>query len=100
MSVRPDRRAVRCRQAGSLWVPVTVSVPVVFTEALVLLGGLVVMLIANAVLLHVGLAPLDRLSRRTARVDLLRPDSVCRSPDRSVFAADQSLQRRAGAVGG
>ncbi|WP_329477884.1 hypothetical protein OG555_37320 [Kribbella sp. NBC_01484] len=44
-----------------------------FTEALVLLGGLVVMLIANAVLLHVGLAPLDRLSRRTATVDLLRP---------------------------
>ncbi|MEU4291663.1 HAMP domain-containing sensor histidine kinase [Kribbella sp. NPDC026596] len=56
-----------------LWAPVTVSVPVVFTEALVLLGGLVVMLIANAVLLQVGLAPLDRLSRRMATVDLLRP---------------------------
>lgn len=56
-----------------LWAPVTVSVPVVFTEALVLLGGLVVMLVANAVLLQVGLAPLDRLSRRMATVDLLRP---------------------------
>ncbi|MEV0291482.1 MULTISPECIES: HAMP domain-containing sensor histidine kinase [unclassified Kribbella] len=51
----------------------TVSVPVLFTEALVLLGGLAVMLVANAVLLHVGLAPLDRLSRRMATVDLLRP---------------------------
>lgn len=56
-----------------LWAPVTVSVPVVFTEAVVLLGGLVVMLVANAVLLQLGLAPLDRLSRRMATVDLLRP---------------------------
>ena len=56
-----------------LWAPVTVSVPVVFTEALVLLGGFAVMLVANAILLHVGLAPLDRLSRRMATVDLLKP---------------------------
>jgi two-component system, NarL family, sensor histidine kinase UhpB len=56
-----------------LWAPVTVSVPVVFTEALVLLGGLAVMLVANAFLLQVGLAPLDRLTRRMATVDLLRP---------------------------
>jgi two-component system, NarL family, sensor histidine kinase UhpB len=56
-----------------LWAPVTVSVPVLFTEALVLLGGLAVMLVANAVLLRVGLAPLDRLTRRMATVDLLRP---------------------------
>lgn len=56
-----------------LWAPVTVSVPVLLTEAVVLLSGLVVMLVANAVLLHVGLAPLDRLTRRMATVDLLRP---------------------------
>jgi two-component system, NarL family, sensor histidine kinase UhpB len=56
-----------------LWAPVTVSVPVLFTEALVLLGGLAVMLVANALLLQVGLAPLDRLARRMATVDLLRP---------------------------
>jgi two-component system sensor histidine kinase UhpB len=56
-----------------LWAPVTVSVPVLFTEALVLVGGLAVMLIANAVLLQVGLAPLDRLTRQMATVDLLRP---------------------------
>jgi len=56
-----------------LWAPVTVSAPVVLTEALVLLGGFAVMLVANAVLLQVGLAPLDRLTRRMATVDLLRP---------------------------
>ncbi len=56
-----------------LLAPVTVSVPVVFTEALVLLAGLAVMLIANAALLHLGLAPLDRLTRQMATVDLLRP---------------------------
>ena len=38
-----------------------------------LLGGFAVMLVANAVLLQVGLAPLDRLSRRMATVDLLKP---------------------------
>jgi two-component system sensor histidine kinase UhpB len=56
-----------------LLAPVTVSVPVVFTEAVVLLGGLAVMLVANALLLQVGLAPLERLARRMATVDLLRP---------------------------
>ncbi|MGY1433839.1 HAMP domain-containing sensor histidine kinase [Streptomyces reniochalinae] len=56
-----------------LWAPVTVSVPVVLTEALILLGGLAVMLVANAALLRVGLAPLDRLTRLMATVDLLRP---------------------------
>ncbi|MFF4603428.1 HAMP domain-containing sensor histidine kinase [Streptomyces sp. NPDC001339] len=56
-----------------LWAPVTVSVPVVLTEAVVLVGGLVVMLIANAALLRVGLAPLDRLTQRMTTVDLLQP---------------------------
>jgi two-component system sensor histidine kinase UhpB len=56
-----------------LWAPVTVSVPVLFTEAVVLVAGLAVMLVANAVLLQVGLAPLDRLTRQMATVDLLRP---------------------------
>ncbi|MFG1910225.1 HAMP domain-containing sensor histidine kinase [Kribbella sp. NPDC048928] len=56
-----------------LWAPVTVSVPVLFTEAAVLIGGLAVMLVANAVLLRVGLAPLARLNRRMSTVDVLRP---------------------------
>ncbi|MFI6335387.1 HAMP domain-containing sensor histidine kinase [Streptomyces sp. NPDC050535] len=53
--------------------PVTVSTPVLFGEALVLIAGLVVMLIANAVLLRIGLAPLARLTRAMAAVDLLKP---------------------------
>lgn len=56
-----------------LWAPVTVSVPVLLTEAVILVGGLVVMLVANAALLRIGLAPLDRLTKLMTRVDLLRP---------------------------
>ena len=56
-----------------LFAPVTVSVPVLAAEALVLLAGLAAMLIANGVLLRVGLAPLDRLTRLMSSVDLLRP---------------------------
>ena len=53
--------------------PATVSSPVVDTEALVLAGGLAVMLVANAVLLRVALAPLDRLTHLMKSIDLLRP---------------------------
>lgn len=53
--------------------PVTVSTPVLLTEAVVLSAGLGAMLVANAVLLRVGLAPLSRLTRTMATVDLLRP---------------------------
>ncbi|MFG2881756.1 sensor histidine kinase [Streptomyces sp. NPDC048297] len=56
-----------------LWAPVTVSVPVVLTEAVILVGGLAVMLVANAALLRLGLAPLDRLTKLMTTVDLLRP---------------------------
>jgi two-component system, NarL family, sensor histidine kinase UhpB len=56
-----------------LFAPVTVSVPVLPAEALVLLAGLAAMLIANGVLLRVGLAPLERLTRLMSTVDLLRP---------------------------
>ncbi|MEE1752812.1 HAMP domain-containing sensor histidine kinase [Streptomyces sp. SP18CS02] len=56
-----------------LWAPVTVSVPVLLTEAVILVGGLAVMLVANAALLRLGLAPLDRLTKLMTTVDLLRP---------------------------
>ncbi|MET9761898.1 sensor histidine kinase [Streptomyces sp. NPDC006372] len=56
-----------------LWAPVTVSVPVLLTEAVILVAGLVVMLIANAALLRIGLAPLARLTKLMTTVDLLRP---------------------------
>ena len=55
-----------------LWAPVTVSVPVLLTEAMILVGGLAVMLVANGTLLRWGLAPLDRLTRLMTTVDLLR----------------------------
>ncbi|MFH8371277.1 HAMP domain-containing sensor histidine kinase [Streptomyces sp. NPDC018031] len=53
--------------------PVTVSTPVLLTEAAILTAGLAVMLIANAVLLRIGLAPLQRLTRAMTTTDLLRP---------------------------
>ncbi|MER5962775.1 sensor histidine kinase [Streptomyces sp. NPDC002057] len=53
--------------------PVTVSTPVLFGEALVLLGGLAAMLAVNAALLRIGLAPLVRLSRAMTTADLLKP---------------------------
>lgn len=56
-----------------LWAPVTVSVPVLLTEAVVLLGGLAVLLVANAALLRIGMAPLERLTGLMTTVDLLRP---------------------------
>ncbi|MFI6942749.1 sensor histidine kinase [Streptomyces sp. NPDC050418] len=56
-----------------LWAPVTVSVPVLLTEAVILVAGLGVMLVANAALLRLGLAPLGRLTRLMTTVDLLRP---------------------------
>ncbi|MFD5566941.1 HAMP domain-containing sensor histidine kinase [Streptomyces cadmiisoli] len=59
--------------AALLLGPVTVSTPVLLTEAAVLTGGLAAMLIANALLLRVGLAPLQRLTRAMTTTDLLRP---------------------------
>jgi two-component system sensor histidine kinase UhpB len=53
--------------------PVTVSTPVLLGEALVLGAGLIAMLVANALLLRIGLAPLQRLSRAMNAADLLRP---------------------------
>ncbi|WP_326799606.1 HAMP domain-containing sensor histidine kinase [Streptomyces sp. NBC_01808] len=53
--------------------PVTVSASVLLAEAVVLVAGMGVMLVANAALLRVGLAPLERLTGLMATVDLLRP---------------------------
>lgn len=53
--------------------PVSVSTHFVLTEALILCGGLAVMLVANALLLRVGLAPLQRLTRAMRTIDLLDP---------------------------
>ncbi|MGW3245831.1 HAMP domain-containing sensor histidine kinase [Streptomyces sp. NPDC001070] len=55
--------------------PVTVSSPVLPAEAAVVVAGLVAMLVADAVLFRVGLAPLRRLTRAMTAADLLRPGS-------------------------
>lgn len=51
--------------------PVTVSWPIVVTEAVVLGLGLVGMLAVNAVLLRLAFAPLTTLAGRMSQVDLL-----------------------------
>jgi len=53
--------------------PVTVSTPVLLTEALILSVGLASMLVANGILLRLSLAPLQRLTRDMTTTDLLRP---------------------------
>ncbi|NEC32632.1 sensor histidine kinase [Streptomyces rubrogriseus] len=53
--------------------PVTVSTPVLLTEAAILTAGLVVILIANILLLRIGLGPLRQLARAMTTTDLLRP---------------------------
>ncbi|MEV0493512.1 HAMP domain-containing sensor histidine kinase [Streptomyces atratus] len=52
---------------------VTVSSPVLMHEALVLGGGLIAMLVANALLFRIGLAPLKRLTKAMADANLLEP---------------------------
>ncbi|MEV5678211.1 MULTISPECIES: HAMP domain-containing sensor histidine kinase [unclassified Streptomyces] len=61
--------------AGALLLlgPITISTPVLLTEALILAGGITSMLGANAALLRLGLAPLQRVTRAMTTIDLLRP---------------------------
>jgi two-component system sensor histidine kinase UhpB len=53
--------------------PVTISFPIALTEAIVVVLGLAVTVVANAVLLRRAFAPLGRLAQRMEMVDLLRP---------------------------
>ena len=53
--------------------PVTISAPIALAEALLIVGGLAVTLVANALLLRRVVAPLERLAQRMDAVDLLRP---------------------------
>lgn len=65
--------------AGLLIGPwVTVSNPVLAHEAIVLGGGLVVMLVLNALLFRIGLAPLGRLTRAMTDANLLEPGQRAR----------------------
>lgn len=67
--------------------PATVSSPVVLTEAVVLTIGIGLILALNAALLRSTLAPLDRLVRLMASIDLLRPGQ--RLPESSNGAVSQ-----------
>ena len=53
--------------------PATVSSPILPSELLVLLGGLGLLVLANAALVRAILAPLYRLQQLMEDVDLLRP---------------------------
>src|ERR671929_1320106 len=53
--------------------PVTISFPIAVFEAIGVLGGLIVTIGVNALLLRRAFAPLARLAQRMETVDLLRP---------------------------
>lgn len=55
--------------------PATVSFPLALSEAIVLTGGLIVLLIANLLLLRQAVRPLERLTGLMRSVDPLRPGS-------------------------
>jgi two-component system sensor histidine kinase UhpB len=56
-----------------LFSPVEIDAPIKPTQALIVVVGLVVGVIANAVLLRRAVEPLERLAQRMETVDLLRP---------------------------
>jgi two-component system sensor histidine kinase UhpB len=56
-----------------LFSPVEIDAPIKPTQALIIIGGLVITVIANALLLRRVVAPLERLAKRMETVDLLRP---------------------------
>jgi two-component system sensor histidine kinase UhpB len=56
-----------------LFSPVEIDAPIKPTQALIVVGGLVVGVIANALLLRRAVEPLEQLAQRMETVDLLRP---------------------------
>jgi two-component system, NarL family, sensor histidine kinase UhpB len=56
-----------------LFSPVEIDAPIKPIQALIVIGGLVVGVIANGVLLRQAVEPLERLAQRMETVDLLRP---------------------------
>ncbi|MGH3038267.1 MAG: HAMP domain-containing sensor histidine kinase [Gaiellaceae bacterium] len=53
--------------------PLEISAPIAPAQALIVAGGLVVAVVANALLLRRAVRPLERLAQRMDSVDLLRP---------------------------
>jgi two-component system sensor histidine kinase UhpB len=56
-----------------LFSPIEIDAPIKPTQALIVVGGLVITVVANALLLRRIVRPLDRLVQRMETVDLLRP---------------------------
>ena len=56
-----------------LFSPVEIDAPIKPTQALIVVGGLVITVMANALLLRRVVVPLERLAQRMETVDLLRP---------------------------
>jgi two-component system sensor histidine kinase UhpB len=56
-----------------LFSPVEIDAPIKPTQALIIVGGLIITVIANALLLRRVVGPLERLAQRMETVDLLRP---------------------------
>ncbi|MBK3580485.1 hypothetical protein JHN63_43225 [Streptomyces sp. MBT65] len=56
----------------------TVSSPVLLREALVIGGGLAAMLVVNGLLIRVGLAPVERLTKAMADANLPAPGTRAR----------------------
>jgi two-component system sensor histidine kinase UhpB len=56
-----------------LFSPVEIDAPIKPTQALIIVGGLVITVVASALLLRRVVAPLERLAERMETVDLLRP---------------------------
>jgi two-component system, NarL family, sensor histidine kinase UhpB len=53
--------------------PVEISAPIARTQALIVVAGLAITVVVNAVLLRRAVAPLERLAQRMDTVDLLQP---------------------------
>jgi two-component system, NarL family, sensor histidine kinase UhpB len=78
--------------------PVTISAPITFAEALIIVVGLAITLVVNIAFLKPVVAPLEELARRMDAVDLLRPGQrleVRRDDEagRVVRAFNQMLER-------
>ena len=56
-----------------LFSPIEIDAPIKRTQALIVVGGLVVGIVANVLLLRRAVEPLERLAQRMETVDLLRP---------------------------
>ena len=53
--------------------PVEISAPIALTQALIVVAGLVITVVVNALLLRRAVAPLERVAQRMDTVDLLHP---------------------------